>query len=565
MAVSDENAWHFCYVLPSLHPTPLEEIEIVVPNSLQMGWCESPPFFCASTETARDIIMSLLDADLPTHPMESTMLQAFDSLQSQATSHPHATMLEVYVDDFVGATNRITLQHLTQVSRSMLHGIHSIFPPPQVTKHCGADPISEKKLEKGEGTWSHQKEILGWNFDGKAFTIQLPADKCIIICSMIRKLLKKNKCSLNRFQKLAGKLQHASMGIPGGKALFTPLDMAMTGDPEYILLTPSLKQCLEDWRFFVRYMQNHPTNVLQLVCAPPDYINYTDSCGLGSGGVCSSGNCRLQPCVWQFEWPDHIKTDLCTASNPQGRITMNDLELAGAVMGFLVLEWKQIPLRHRHVATFCDNTSAVSWAYKLRNSTSLIAGRLLRLLGLRIHVSHASSIIPHHICGEDNVMADTVSRAFKKGKFFTASQNIVAYFNSTFPLPQSQSWIEFQLPTELTSPVIACLLGKQQPLASLLKLPLPGKSTGAIGQGMQRCATSTPSSARTLSPHSNVTSSQGPLLQGSGKVCSALESRSVLEASRPLSQPSQRPLSWLDNQVPCTGGNKNTSSLSKGK
>ena len=143
--------------------------------------------------------------------------------------------------------------------------------------------------------------------------------------------------------------------------------------------------------------------------------------------------------LWQFEWPDHIKNDLCTASNPHRRITMNDLELAGAVLGFLVLEWKQVPLHHRHVATFCDNALAVSWAYKLRNSTSMIAGRLLRLLRLRIHVSHASSIISHHICGEDNIMADTVSRAFKKRKIFNASQNIVAYFNSTFPLPQSQS------------------------------------------------------------------------------------------------------------------------------
>ena len=461
------------------------------------------------------------------------------------------------MDDFVGATNQITPPHLTQVSRSMLHGIHSILPPPKVTQHCGADPISEKKLDKGEGTWSHQKEILGWDFDGAAFTIQLPEEKCRVICGLIRKTLKKPKVSLNHFQKLAGKLQHACMGIPGGKALFTPLDMAMKGDPEYIRLTPSLKQCLEDWRFFIRYMQKHPTSVLQLVCATPDYINYTDSCGLGSGGVCSSGDSPLQPCVWQFEWPVYIRHELCTASNPKGRITMNDLELAGAVLGFLVLEWMQVPLHHKHVATFCDNTSAVSWAYKLRNSTSLIAGRLLRLLGLRIHVSHASSIIPHHICGDDNIMADTVSRAFKNGKFFEASQNLIPYFNSTFPLPQSQSWTEFRLPTELTSPVIACLLGKQQPLASLLKLPLPGKNTGATGQATPKCATQTLSSAQTPSPHWNGTSSPAPLLRGSGAVCSAWESKSALEASRPLLQPSQRPLSWLDNKVPCTAGSKN--------
>ena len=37
--VADEDAWNFCYVLPSLHPTiSLDDVEIVVPNSLQMGW-----------------------------------------------------------------------------------------------------------------------------------------------------------------------------------------------------------------------------------------------------------------------------------------------------------------------------------------------------------------------------------------------------------------------------------------------------------------------------------------------------------------------------------------------
>ena len=46
MRVANEDAWHFCYVLPTLKKDIKEtEIELVVPNSLQMGWCESPPFF----------------------------------------------------------------------------------------------------------------------------------------------------------------------------------------------------------------------------------------------------------------------------------------------------------------------------------------------------------------------------------------------------------------------------------------------------------------------------------------------------------------------------------------
>ena len=74
MAVSDDDAWNFCYVLPSTSKeiTNLDDITIVVPNSLQMGWCESPPFFCSGTETARDVIADLINNDtiLPSHIFE---------------------------------------------------------------------------------------------------------------------------------------------------------------------------------------------------------------------------------------------------------------------------------------------------------------------------------------------------------------------------------------------------------------------------------------------------------------------------------------------------------------
>jgi hypothetical protein len=57
MVVTATNAWNFCYTLPPTEATcPLDDIQIVVPHSLQMGWTESPPYFCSSTETARDII-----------------------------------------------------------------------------------------------------------------------------------------------------------------------------------------------------------------------------------------------------------------------------------------------------------------------------------------------------------------------------------------------------------------------------------------------------------------------------------------------------------------------------
>jgi len=73
MAVGNEDAWNFCYVLPSENDNI--DIEIVVPNALQMGWCESTPFFCAASKMARDTIQALLEMDcLPDHIFEGKMM-----------------------------------------------------------------------------------------------------------------------------------------------------------------------------------------------------------------------------------------------------------------------------------------------------------------------------------------------------------------------------------------------------------------------------------------------------------------------------------------------------------
>ena len=62
-------------------------------------------------------------------------------------------MLEVFVDDFVQLAQTTDEKALRHCSRAVLHGIHSMFPPPNATSHNGADPVSIKKLLKGKGVW----------------------------------------------------------------------------------------------------------------------------------------------------------------------------------------------------------------------------------------------------------------------------------------------------------------------------------------------------------------------------------------------------------------------------
>ena len=197
----------------------------MVLNSLKMGWDEIPPFFCSSIETARDVVAKLIDIwkPLPPHPFEHILLQQMQQHSTQpSASTPFVTIIEFF-RRFIDATNNHNIYHLPHVSRCLLHGIHSIFVPPEFTIHLGEDPISKENLSKGDVIWDPIKYILGWIIDGKNYTIQLTPKKANEIFKMIRSILKQQKLSLNKSQKIVGKLQYASFGIPGGQGLFSPI------------------------------------------------------------------------------------------------------------------------------------------------------------------------------------------------------------------------------------------------------------------------------------------------------------------------------------------------------
>jgi hypothetical protein len=71
--VEEAARWFFCYVMPCPPGSP---ICIVIPSASQMGWMESPQYFCTATETGRDFIQWLADQkiDCSPHPLEKYML-----------------------------------------------------------------------------------------------------------------------------------------------------------------------------------------------------------------------------------------------------------------------------------------------------------------------------------------------------------------------------------------------------------------------------------------------------------------------------------------------------------
>jgi len=295
----------------------------------------------------------------------------------------------------------------------MLHGIHSVYPPPSASGHKGEDPIANKKLRRGDGLWSFTKEILGWIFDGNRHTIQLPEEKCKKIIHLIRRILKSKTTPRKRLEQLLGNLQHASFGIPGGSGLFSALQMSLSGEAPFLTITPCLQLALEDWREIIHHLRRTPTSIHHLVPIAPDFLGYSDACKLGAGGVWMAASSPLPYIVWRVAFPDDIVARLKTKHNPTGDLTINDFELVGIVLEFLALTGVCRDVTSRHLVIRADNTSAVSWAYRMRTSASLPAARLLRYLGLLILAHHTSPLTTEYVPGPENDMADKSSRSFK--------------------------------------------------------------------------------------------------------------------------------------------------------
>ena len=188
------------------HDDPLIALPLVLP----MGWRNSGPAFCAATETVADITNRDIQQNIehPPHHLDAVAQQLdHKSKPPTTTSSPPSTThhipsrnpilhrptpkraayVDIFVDDFIALVQGCPTQ-LSRIRRSLFHNIDLVFRPVD-----GADdehrrqPISIKKLKKGDCSWDYIKVILGWEINSKLNTINLPphrVDRLLEILSL---------------------------------------------------------------------------------------------------------------------------------------------------------------------------------------------------------------------------------------------------------------------------------------------------------------------------------------------------------------------------------------------
>ncbi|KAL7543039.1 hypothetical protein ACHAXR_012341 [Thalassiosira sp. AJA248-18] len=519
MVVAAGAEWNFAYVLPQKSGEPTR---LVVPNALQMGWKESPGYFCSASETARDAASELAGF---MHIFEEHIKVPEPKPTTDKGPIPWAA-IEVFVDDFIAMSQDMSrMAHLT---RLILHGVEEVFPDQSVMGHKnGRHPMSEKKLLKGDADWEMRKEVLGWLVDGGLRTLEPPADKAAAYMAELTKMSRKARIPIKRFREIVGKLQFASICLPAGQAFMTALNMALKGDPKFVRNTKGseVHESLGDWKQLIKELASRPTNVNEIIATLIDYYGYCDACNTGAGGVWLPLDTMLDAFIWRVPWPPDIIKKLQVYDG----LYISDAESAGVLLQQMGLEVEVADLRHKKAVSFCDNTPAVSWVTCMASNQSQIGGRLVK--GMAVRVRSREMCLPQTLSvpGEANEMADVSLRSFNANSGYLFNDDkLLTHFETHFPLPQNRSWKIVTLPPEDVSKVLSTLRGQRLTMAQWTS---PGVgNTGKTGLASANCGKS-PHTSLTATG-SNKLGSSGPLLTGSDKetldaAAESLRSRAV--------------------------------------
>jgi hypothetical protein len=248
-------------ILGAILPTyPGEEAIVAFPMILPMGWVDSPSFLCAVMETIADLPnqrtstgdlateLHHLDSAASTRPPSVPATPAIPTntahppptTRSSGPVKPPMTYTDVYMNDFLMATQ---LPNRKAVRSMLFECIDAVLRPLSPADNPSRkEPISIKKLHKGDASWSTRKSILGWLVDTTKRTIELPPHRIERLHEILASVPQhQHRTSRRKWQQLLGELGSMVLAIPGGRGLFSQLQSVLLHSPQ---AKPSDRLCL---------------------------------------------------------------------------------------------------------------------------------------------------------------------------------------------------------------------------------------------------------------------------------------------------------------------------------
>lgn len=168
--------------------------------------------------------------------------------------------VDVYVDDFIAVTQD-DHQRLCAVCATVLHSIDAFFRPNgKRNSNIRAEPVSLKKLDKGDASWSTHKTILGWEIvDIMKKTISLPSHRKARLAEVLDSIQPHQiRISVTKWYKILGELCSMSLALPGSRGLFSSLEKALQ-----LQKSKQVSLTMQDFRWILNNISKWPIRITE--------------------------------------------------------------------------------------------------------------------------------------------------------------------------------------------------------------------------------------------------------------------------------------------------------------
>ena len=254
--------------------------------------------------------------------------------------------------------------------------------------------------------------ILGWLWNTRAGTVSLPPAKVRAYSAQVTRLIRERQKGTDRkeLEQLDGRLGHASLGIYCGKAkqrnIQHALHLEAKSYSERIILNDLVISDLKWWLQALKYMNGIPLNWVFENPNTFDEEMWTDASLRGDELLGGMGGCTNSGLAYQL---DNRATKVRVVKLRR----QVDIKLMEMLAVYIFIRHMADKLQYKKIKIYCDNTTVVQSIIKKRgplNRRDLhhIVDKICMLA-----VKYRFRFWIEHIAGDDNIMADRLSR-FKK-------------------------------------------------------------------------------------------------------------------------------------------------------
>lgn len=220
---------------------------------------------------------------------------------------------------------------------------------------------------------------------------RLPQDKLVGIRLELQAFAKRKRASKRQLQSLAGKLNWAAGVVYGGRVFLRRILNAirpLIAARHKCVLTPAVRFDIQWWARFMNSF-NGSSLILDNV---PSTIVYTDACDTAAGGYSECDGDWFY-CNWSVDCPE-IQD-----------VHINLKELAAVVLA--AQRWCHL-WANKQVLVMSDNSTTMSCVNRGTSRSPLLMTYLRYMFWLSAVYNFRLTAM--HVPGEDNVLADNISR-----------------------------------------------------------------------------------------------------------------------------------------------------------